>query len=86
MADQHIGGIMETRRRTLVKAVFWQVLGLSVMALVGWAVTGSAALGGTLAAINTAVGFVSYILYERLWARIGWGRRDLSGWPREGRA
>ena len=65
---------METRARTLAKAVGWQGLGLTVMAAVGWALTGSAALGGTLAAVNAALGFVSYIAYERLWARIGWGR------------
>ena len=70
---------METHRRTLVKAVFWQVLGLSVMVLVGWVVTGSAVLGGTMALINTGLGFVSYVLYERFWARIRWGRLDIGG-------
>lgn len=66
--------MMETRRRTLAKAVLWQVLGILVMALVGWAFTGSAALGGGLALSNAAIGFVTYFLYERVWARIGWGR------------
>lgn len=70
---------METHRRTLVKAVFWQILGLSVMALVGWVVTGSAVLGGTMALINTGLGFVSYVVYERVWAGIRWGRRDSGG-------
>lgn len=64
----------ETRGRTLLKAVLWNLLGLSVMALVGLALTGSFALGGTMAAINTALGFLCYIAYERLWARIRWGR------------
>jgi len=66
---------METRRRSLVKAVIWNVIGLTTMTLVGLVATGSVALGGTLAIVNTVVGFVFYLLYERVWAGIGWGRR-----------
>jgi len=64
---------METRARTLVKAVLWNVIGLAVMSLVGLAMTGSAALGGLMAGINTAIGLVSYFLYERVWSRVRWG-------------
>jgi len=66
---------METRRRTAVKAVVWNVLGLAVMALVGVVATGSLALGGGMALANTALGFVAYVIYERVWDRITWGRR-----------
>jgi len=65
---------METRVRSIVKAVIWNVIGLSVMALVGLVVTGSLAVGGMMAVINTALGFVTYLVYERVWARIHWGR------------
>ena len=65
---------METKKRTLVKAVVWNMIGLVVMALVGLVLTGSAAVGGTMAMINTAIGLTTYVLYERVWARIGWGR------------
>lgn len=66
---------METRRRTLVKTAGWQLLGLAVMAAVGALVTGSASIGGALAAINMAIGTVCYIGYERLWAHVAWGRQ-----------
>jgi len=65
---------METRRRTLVKAVLWNVIGLTVMSLVGLAMTGSAAVGGAMAVVNTVLGLIMYVFYERLWARINWGR------------
>lgn len=65
---------METRRRTLVKAVLWNLIGLSVMGVVGLVMTGSALVGGTMALINTAIGLTTYVVYERVWARIGWGR------------
>lgn len=66
---------METKKRSLLKAVIWNILGLATMSLVGLAATGSAAVGGTMALINTVIGFSLYILYERLWSRIRWGRR-----------
>lgn len=65
---------MESRARSLVKALCWNLLGLAMMSLVGLAMTGSAALGGAMAAINTGIGFVSYLIYERFWARVRWGR------------
>jgi uncharacterized membrane protein len=27
-----------------------------------------------MAVINAALGFVTYAIYERVWANIGWGR------------
>lgn len=65
---------METRQRSVVKAVVWNLMGLAMMTLVGLVATGSAAIGGTLALVNTAIGLTMYILYERIWAGIRWGR------------
>ncbi len=49
-------------------------MGLIVMTLVGLVATGSAAIGGTLAIVNTAIGLTMYVIYERIWAGITWGR------------
>jgi uncharacterized membrane protein len=65
---------MDTSKRTILKAILWNALGLAMMLLVGFIMTGSLALGGVMAVINTSIGLVSYMLYERLWARIAWGR------------
>jgi len=65
---------METRKRSIVKAVIWNLIGLGVMALVGFVATGSFAVGGTMALINAAIGLTTYVLYERLWQNIRWGR------------
>lgn len=65
---------METRQRTLVKGVIWIFLGLVTMSLVGLLFTGSVAVGGTMALVNSAIGFVSYVLYERVWSGVRWGR------------
>ncbi|WP_136635084.1 DUF2061 domain-containing protein [Pseudooceanicola onchidii] len=65
---------METQARTFVKSVLWTLLGLIVMAVVGFAFTGSLTTGGGMALVNAFLGFVMYAGYERLWARIAWGR------------
>ena len=69
---------METAKRSWVKAVLWNLIGFGMMCLVGLIMTGSAAVGGAMALINTTLGFTTYVIYERVWARISWGRGD--GW------
>lgn len=68
---------METRGRSVVKAVIWNAIGFSVMTLVGFLATGSASMGGVMALVNTGLGFVTYLIYERVWAGISWGRADV---------
>ncbi|MGR3635018.1 MAG: DUF2061 domain-containing protein [Shimia sp.] len=65
---------MDTRQRSVLKAVIWNVIGLATMAVVGLVATGSLALGGKMAVINAALGLSMYVVYERIWAGIGWGR------------
>ncbi|MCK4860836.1 MAG: DUF2061 domain-containing protein [Rhodobacteraceae bacterium] len=66
---------METGKRTLVKTIVWQIVGIITMSLVGFAITGSMVSGGALALANTGVGIITYITYERIWSKINWGRR-----------
>jgi len=67
---------MERARRTLVKAIIWNLNGLIVMSCVGYIMTGSIGAGGAMAVINTAIGLSLYFVYERIWSRISWGRID----------
>ncbi len=67
---------METRARSAAKAALWTLIGLVMMAGVGMAMTGSAATGGLMAVINACLGFLGYLVYERVWARVRWGRVD----------
>lgn len=66
---------MDSAKRTVLKAIIWQITGIFTMGLVGFFMTGSVAQGLGLALANTAVGTVTYILYERFWAHVHWGRR-----------
>lgn len=68
---------METRKRSLVKALVWNTIGFLTMTLVGLAATGSVSLGGAMALINTGLGFACYLIYERVWTRVTWGRANV---------
>ncbi len=65
---------MDTRKRTIAKAVSWQALGLVTMTLLALIFTGSIASAGGLALGGALSGFVCFIIHERVWARIPWGR------------
>ena len=65
---------METRQRSFVKAGLWTVIGLVMMTLTGYLATGSVGTGGGLALANAAIGMACYLVYDRIWARISWGR------------
>jgi uncharacterized membrane protein len=72
--NKTMGDGMETRRRSVVKALVWNAMGLVMMTLVGLVATGSAAIGGGMALVNAAIGLTLYVVYERIWAGIAWGR------------
>jgi uncharacterized membrane protein len=65
---------MDRPGRTFVKTITWQALGMLTMTGVGYAVTGSVGAGGSIAMIGAAAGVVFYVIHERIWARIRWGR------------
>jgi uncharacterized membrane protein len=65
---------MDTNRRTLAKALSWQLMGLVTMTTLGTIVTGSAGIGGALALTSAVLGTICYVVHEKLWARVPWGR------------
>ena len=65
---------METTRRAIAKAVTWQLMGLVVMTAITYTITGSVAEGGLVAIIGAATGLATYVLHERVWSTIAWGR------------
>lgn len=66
---------MESRTRSLAKAFSWQFLGLFTMSTIGYAFTGSLSSGGALALVSAAVGFFTYLMHERAWSGVEWGKR-----------
>lgn len=65
---------MDTKTRTMAKALTWQILGLISMTLVGYLFTHSLAASGGIAFASALTGFVFYCFHERAWSRVRWGR------------
>ena len=66
---------MDSPARSIAKAVTWQLLGFAVMMGITFALTGSLMTGGAVALGGAVVGSFTYVVHERIWARIRWGRR-----------
>jgi uncharacterized membrane protein len=66
---------LESPRRTFVKAVTWQLLGIATMTLLALFQSGSLIDAIMLALSASATGFVFYFVHERCWSKINWGRK-----------
>lgn len=64
---------MESKLRTIAKAITWQVLGLAVTGALAWFHTGSMTTALSFALSTAASGLAFFIVHERIWARVGWG-------------
>lgn len=65
---------MDSAGRSIAKAVSWQALGLISSTLIAYGFTGSLAESGALAFTSMGVASVVYVLHERIWNAVGWGR------------
>lgn len=67
---------METKSRSLIKALSYRVIGTGVTALLVYFVTGQATLSFAVGLFDSAVKILVYFLHERAWSRIQFGRVD----------
>ena len=69
---------MDTTTRTIAKAVSWQLLGVFTMVALSYPHTGSVIASLSLAVSASASGFVFFLVHERLWNIVRWGRKPIS--------
>jgi uncharacterized membrane protein len=65
---------IETRRRSLVKALSWRVLAAIITTLVVLSITKRLQFAAEIGLIDTLVKLFIYFLHERAWNKIGYGR------------
>lgn len=65
---------METRLRSIAKTVTWQLSGLVSTSAIAFLFTGSLGEAGAVALASMAVATVCYVLHERAWNLVRWGR------------
>jgi adenylylsulfate kinase len=65
---------MDSRSRSIAKAVSYRLVGSSCTGLIAYLLTGRAALFFEAGALDVALKIAAYFLHERLWERISFGR------------
>jgi len=69
-----MGPGIETRARSLVKAVSWRILAAIITACVALVMTKQLEFAAKIGLIDTTVKLLIYFLHERIWNKINYGR------------
>ena len=65
-----------SKKRSILKAVSWRIVGtLDTMAL-GWIITGSSMMGLKIGALELFTKFILYYFHERIWLQSKFGTKD----------
>lgn len=65
---------METRRRSLAKALSWRVFATVITMGVAYGMTGELAFAAKIGFIDTGAKLLIYFMHERVWQRIPFGK------------
>ncbi|MGA2118443.1 MAG: DUF2061 domain-containing protein [Bryobacteraceae bacterium] len=65
---------MESRARSIVKAVSYRILGSVTTGLIVFVITGKANLSLGIGGLDMAAKIAVYFIHERIWDRIAFGR------------
>ncbi len=66
---------MERHARSVAKAISWRATGTVDTFLISFVLSGSVKLAGGIASVEVITKMVLYYVHERVWTRIGWGRK-----------
>ena len=66
--------LMETRARSIAKAVSYRVLGSATTALIVFVLTNKPTLSIGAGAMDVVLKIGAYFIHERIWDRINYGR------------
>jgi uncharacterized membrane protein len=61
---------MESRSRSLIKAVTWRIVATLTTMLIAWLLIGDVTIALSIGAIEFIAKFIIYYLHERAWDRI----------------
>ena len=66
---------MENRKRSIVKAISWRMLGTIDTMLISWLITGKLVLAVSIGTTELLTKTLLYYVHERIWNRIKFGRK-----------
>ena len=65
---------MDTKRRSLVKALSWRFIATFITMGIAYAITGKVDLALEIGLLDTTIKFVIYFGHERIWNRVRYGK------------
>ena len=65
---------METKKRSIVKALSWRFIATFITSLVVFVLTDELAFAAKIGLLDTSIKLGAYFLHERMWLRIPFGR------------
>lgn len=66
----------ETKRRSVVKAISWRVLGTIDTISISYFLTGQIKTALSIGGLEVFTKMVLYFFHERIWNLISWGKRN----------
>ncbi|MHC1635402.1 MAG: DUF2061 domain-containing protein [Candidatus Methanospirareceae archaeon] len=74
--DINKNAIRDSWIRSWTKSFTWRVLGIVILVLISYFVTGSLAKASVITFVFHGIRVVLYVLHERAWELIEWGRSE----------
>ncbi len=66
---------METRWRSVAKAVVWRIMGVIILGSLSWVFTKSWEDTSIITITFNSIRLVLYYFHERAWDKVKWGRK-----------
>ena len=67
--------LVESKTRSLAKAISWRITGSLDTFVISWAITGNAGIATGITTIELVTKIFYYWVHERVWDQIEWGRQ-----------
>jgi adenylylsulfate kinase len=67
--------MLETRRRSVAKALSWRLISLFITTGVAWKATGRMDVAASVGLVDMAVKMGLFYMHERWWSRVKYGIR-----------
>ncbi|MGM0441730.1 MAG: DUF2061 domain-containing protein [Elusimicrobiota bacterium] len=65
---------METKKRSIAKAVTWRIMAIFTLGITSYIVTGNLKDVGILTLFYTVIQSIMYFVHERMWQKIKWAK------------
>jgi len=65
---------MDTKKRSIVKSVTWRVIGVIILGVIAFVITGNWKQMTIITVVFHSIRLVLYYYHERLWEHLAWGK------------